>query len=258
MIEDKEVYQLIRDCEATSREYKITGKNLGSQIFRGISSLHWKNSPCVSVPNCRRQKLVFKEENIIPRYCFDCYKISIKPRTVVELLKLAILFNKLPLTDDNTRKCFVDIRPYTKGTYSGLIYYQSLQDAKDSLSSVREAVAEQISSNIEVSIKRGCSEFSEKYPEYGKLDSNYEPIMKYPDDWHEKEISFDSKGLTSEFSPLHFDSYDTTDDKEDFNKFEHFIMLHWLCYAATFGDDSYLKFTNISYAKIPNLRKPLI
>ena len=256
MIEDKEVNHLIRDCEAL-RENQFTGKPT-YQIFRGVSSLHWKNNPCVSVPNCKRQTLVFKEENIISRYCFDCYKISIKPRTVVELLKLTILFNKLPLADDNTRKCFVDTRPYTKSTYTGLIYFQSLQDAKDSLKPVTEAVAEQISSNIELSIKRGCSEFSEKYPEYGKLDSSYEPIMKYPDNWFEKEISFDTKGLTSELSPLNFDSYDTTDDKEDFTIAEHLIMLFWLCCAATFDDKSYLKFANISYAKIPNLRKPLI
>lgn len=245
MIEDKEISQLIRYCEESTK-YEMTGE-INNQVFRGVSPLHWKNNPCISVPHCDRQMLVFKEEKIIPKYCFSCYKITIKATTVIELLKLAIVFNQLTFADDNTRKCCVDRRDFAASRYVGLVYFQSLQEAKDNLDYVADAVAEQISPDIEVYIKRGCSGFPVAYPEYGEFDSNFEPVMKYPDEWLEKEKSFDEKGLTANMTPYSFDTYDLTNDNEDFTIVEHRKMLYWLCCAATFKDESYRKYTNSNY-----------
>ena len=38
--------------------------------------------------NCDRHKSIFEDHNVIPEYCFGCYKVQIEPRTVLELFKL--------------------------------------------------------------------------------------------------------------------------------------------------------------------------
>ena len=44
---------------------------------------------------CERHLAVFDRHRILPKYCFDCYKIPVEPRTVMELLKLLMIFEKL-------------------------------------------------------------------------------------------------------------------------------------------------------------------
>ena len=52
---------------------------------------------------------------IIPKYCFSCYKIQINLKTVVDLIKLFLIFDKIKLEKNNTRKCIVEIRNKIKG-----------------------------------------------------------------------------------------------------------------------------------------------
>ena len=44
--------------------------------------------------NCKRHFMVFNEFNIIPKYCFACYKIQIILRNVVDLIRLFFIFDK--------------------------------------------------------------------------------------------------------------------------------------------------------------------
>lgn len=250
MISNQEVSQFVKHCESSL--YVRLNNKLSHHIFRGISSLLWKNNPYTDAPNCMRQHLVFNEEKIIPKYCFDCYKIKIEPKTVIELLKLMLVFDRISLPDDNTRKCYVEFRPNVAGTYGGLIYFQALQDAKEALNFVTPIVTEQVSPDIQISIKRGCTDFSMAYPEYGELDSNNNPIMKYDEDWFKKETEFDTKGLTSHLSPLSFKHY----NKGEFGVIESQTIFSWLRYAATIGDASYRELTNLQLPIITNLKRP--
>ena len=43
--------------------------------------------------NCHRHEQIFHEHNVIPEFCFGCFKVQIEPRTVVELIKLFLLFD---------------------------------------------------------------------------------------------------------------------------------------------------------------------
>lgn len=255
MIEDEQIHRLIRASEAVTGQ-KLTGKPV-YQIFRGVSSLQWKNDPVVTTPNCARQKLLFKEEDIIAKYCFDCFKIVIKPRTIIELLKLATLFNELVFTDDNTRKCLVDTRPSTEHTYIGLIYFQSREDIEQYFDYVTDAVAQQISPDLIPTMKRGCSEFAARFPGFDKVEQGVEAAMDYPAAWTQKEANFETNGPVSTLAPLLFDSYNLKSNKSEFSNAEHLIILFWLCCAETFGDNSYHRFTDIKYYKIKQLIKPV-
>ena len=55
--------------------------------------------------NCKRHKAIFNEYNVIPEFCFGCFKVQIEPTTVVDLIKLFLVFDKIRLGNNNNRKC---------------------------------------------------------------------------------------------------------------------------------------------------------
>ena len=65
--------------------------------------------------NCHRHERIFHEHNIIPKFCFGCFKVQIEPRTVVELIKLFLLFDWIALEANNSRKCIVELRDGVPG-----------------------------------------------------------------------------------------------------------------------------------------------
>ena len=147
-----------------------------------------------------RNKLIFKECNIIPRDCFDCFKVVVELRNVVDLFKLMMIFERLDkplpgdtrkkflqLPDDNIRKCMVEIRPRVQSPYKGFIYCQDHAEAKQIRSMTESVVAEEISPECTVRIKRGCTEYELAFPEYTKLDSEWNPLMPYKEEWRSIE-----------------------------------------------------------------------
>jgi tetratricopeptide (TPR) repeat protein len=42
--------------------------------------------------NCERHHKVFNKANLIPKFCFSCFKIQIEPKNVLELIKLLLIF----------------------------------------------------------------------------------------------------------------------------------------------------------------------
>ena len=80
--------------------------------------------------NCKRHKKIFNNHDIIPEYCFGCYKVQIEPDNVIDLIKLYILFKNINLKNNNLRKCMIEFRPNISGRYKGLIYCDSLKDSE--------------------------------------------------------------------------------------------------------------------------------
>ncbi|MEE9411584.1 MAG: hypothetical protein V3V22_00890 [Methylococcales bacterium] len=189
---------------------------------------------------------------MIPKFCFDCYKIQIKPRNVVELFKLMVLFNQIKLPDDNTRKCYIEIRPQIAGSYSGLIYYQNLQEAKEAINGINTAVATQIAPNIAVQLKRGCSEFPLSYPDYGIFDDHNNPIMHYNEQWKAKEDYFDQNNLAEDCK---FSGH-STHHQNNYTQKDCRVMVNWVRYAATIGDSTFRDITKSSVARLPDLDRP--
>ena len=80
---------------------------------------------------CDRHFQVFNTFNVIPEYCFGCYKVQVEPRNVMELFKLHFVFDKLNLKNNNPRKCMLEMRPKVSGAYKGYIYCFSLSEANE-------------------------------------------------------------------------------------------------------------------------------
>ena len=218
------------------------------QFYRGAAPHTWQNQH----PNgCERHLRVFDQYNIIPEYCFDCYKVLIQPRTVVELFKLMVIFEKIKLPADNTRKCIVEGRENVSGTYKGFIYCRGIKEGRKILKILDKAVFREISKNIPVTLKRGCSEYAPAYPEYTQIDYGM-TRMKYKDEWQEYENLFDEKPFVSP-QPKMTGSYNSP----SFNLQDANVMLTWLIYAATIGDESYLKISDKTLEPYPNLKRPV-
>ena len=107
VISDEDVKCLFQNAWRVHGKHYDFKKPHGTQFFRGVDPLSWENQ---HPDGCKRHLSVFDEFNIIPKYCFNCYKVLIEPRTVVELFKLMMVIEELDLPGDNTRKCTLETR----------------------------------------------------------------------------------------------------------------------------------------------------
>lgn len=93
----------------------------------------------------------------------------IAPRTVVELFKLLMLFDKEILPGNNTRKCMTEGRPDCAGTYKGFVYARGMAEGKEIRRILRQLVTDEISTHFPVSLKHGCSEYAYAWPQFAEM-----------------------------------------------------------------------------------------
>jgi len=243
MITDEDVRHLFK--AKLAKQGKYGGDPNSLQIFRGKSSLLWKDQ---HPAGCFRHFTVFNNFGVIPKYCFDCCKVLIEPRTVVELFKLLMVFEMLELTNDNTRKCICESRDFCSGAYKGFIYCRGVEEANEIRGIVREMLSNEISPDVPVTLKRGCSEFERAYPGYDRIGSDV-VMMPYNKDWKVHEDFVDHNAV---FSSPDFNVGATA----PYGPSEIFATHYWLSYAATIGDTSYRVITGCAVPSIPQLRRP--
>ncbi len=196
-----------------------------TQIFR-------KNSENL---NCGRHFKVFNEFNVIPKYCFACYKIQINLKTVVDLIKLFFVFDKIKLKKNNIRKCIIEIRDKVQGNYKGYIYCNGISEAE----SIKRIIDDRITKeNIEInkiSLKHGCSEFYESYPKFERVNLNGEDEMKYNNKWEYFEKLIDLR----EPERIEADKKIWSKSIMGINLSDILIINNWISYAQIIGDESY-------------------
>ena len=170
---------LLRECKnlILKSEENITFNE--TQIFR-------KNTKNL---NCFRHFKVFNEFNIIPKYCFSCYKIQINLFTIIDLIKLYFIFDHIKLKNNNLRKCMIETRNQINGSYKGYIYCTGLEEAHDLNEKITVELNRVNLNNFKISIKHGCSEFYKSYPKFKSIDNE----MKYNEEWLIKENLIDSR-----------------------------------------------------------------
>ena len=181
--------------------------------------------------NCKRHFEVFNKFNIIPEFCFSCYKVQVEPRNLIDLIKLYIVFDKLNLNKNNSRKSFIEVRPNIGGAYKGLIYCTGLEEAEKIENLINPIIKTAINNETPISIKRGCSEFAISYPKFKDKKSN----MEYEKTWKEKENIIDKQQLNKEEIILN-------DTISGFTLNDFLIMKNWLMYAKKINDINYEKF----------------
>jgi len=146
-----------------------------------------------------------------------------------------MVMEKVDLPNDNTRKCMVENRKQVFGTYKGLIYCRSIEEGKEICELVQKVISAEISEKIPVALKRGCSEYATTYPAYAQIDQG-SAVMDYKEEWEEIENLADRE-LVINTQPCMNRKY----EPQTYSAADAQAMLGWLKYAATIGDESYLK-----------------
>jgi len=229
IITDQTVQQVYIQCQNILDSFGlINRKSSDTQIWRGVICKY----------NCPRYKKIFNTFKVIPEFCFDCHKVLVEPRTVIELFKLMLIFDELKLPKDNTRKCLVEVRPNISGTYKGLIYCSDIAESKQILKITQKIVGERISKDIPISVKRGCSEHLTVFPNFVHTDSMGQFQMKYNKEWRRYEHQTDKTFV--EHVKL---AWCETHNHSGLTLLDALIMKTWIAYAETIGDLDHLKIT---------------
>ena len=209
-----------------NKSFKII-KKYNKELVTDKIQVYRKNSVNL---NCDRHKAIFNKFNIIPKFCFGCYKIQIEPRSIIELIKLLVIFDKIKLNKNNTRKCMIEMRPNISGFYKGLIYCYGLKEANQTANYVKKIINENISSKLLVTVKRGCSEYPISFPNYKKINNFGDQPMNYNENWKSIEEKYDTLNsiklnkIIPSVSGLNFHDI--------------LIIQNWMDYAKGIGDSS--------------------
>ena len=227
-ISDNEIFNFYKECNhIVSSTFENLEFNL-SQIWR-------RNTHDL---NCSRHFDVFRNFNTIPEFCFECFKIQIELYSVTDLFKLYFIFDNLKLPNNRTRKCLIEMRKIGSGNYKGIIYCRGYDEAQFIKSLLDPIVCKNINKYTNVKIKRGCTEFSLKHPEFNNLSNTPEKFMKYNNDWKKSENIIDSKMPTK--NRLNQRTLNNSLNGISLNDF--LVMKNWLVYAKKIGDNEYKNF----------------
>ena len=188
--------------------------------------------------NCARHFDVFRNFSVIPEFCFECFKIQVELNSIIDLFKLFFVFDNLQLNNNRTRKCLVEMRTIGSGTYKGLIYCRGYDEASSIKDSIDEIINKNLNKRIKINLKRGCTEFAIKYPQYNKLNDSPDNFMKYNKEWKEKENIIDNK--IPKKNRVNQRILNNSLNGVTLNDF--LIMKNWLMYAKMVGDENYKKF----------------
>ena len=219
VISDEQAIGLFSKSESCINSFGLNIKTQLSQAYR-------RNSVDL---NCKRHKSIFNRHKIIPKFCFNCYKVQIEPKSIIELIKLFIIFDQLKLNKNNTRKCNVELRPEISGFYKGLIYCSDLQQANQIAAHLDKIIDQRIGSGLTSKIKRGCSEYAITFPDYKEINNSGTQLMSYIEDWkvieevHDREKPiYAEKGRRESLSGL--------------NLSDILVIQKWIDYAKGIGD----------------------
>ena len=176
--------------------------------------------------NCDYHHKVFNHINIIPKFCFNCFKVQIEPENVIDLIRLFFIFDDLNLPKNNQRKCMVEFRNQVAGLYKGMIYCSSLEEAKKILEDLRPILQRNL--KFKASIKRGCSEFYNSFPSYNIIESDKKNYMTYNQDWEKIEENLKIK--------KNFNTIKLNNSIPGLSISDVLIIIQWLNYAKIVGD----------------------
>ena len=181
--------------------------------------------------NCKRHMKIFETKNIIPEFCFGCFKVQVEVATVIDLIKVTSLFYKFDFEENLTKKTMIEMRPNIAGYYKGYIYCKGLDQAKAVKYVLDLGLNEVFGEKTISKIKRGCSEYPLRIPDYGNIAKKPEDMMSFPQEWKKIEELFDQNELME------------PDQNQKASLIEYclsdfYIIQKWIDYAKGIGDKS--------------------
>ncbi len=220
-ISDEAVHSLLYKFGATLSRFPISTNEDLSQAFRRDSANL----------DCERHFKVFNEFGVVPKHCFGCFKVQIETSSVLDLIKLYLIFDRVDPSEGKTRKCMIEMRPEFSGLYKGFVYCSEFEEATTLARSVHRVLvgAMGVGDGISVTVKRGCSEYGLMFPEYKTLPDNDQLCMDYPSQWAQIEAEYDGRWpnrLLAKRGPT----------KNGFTLSDVLTINNWISFAKGAGD----------------------
>ena len=229
-INDYSIMKLYLDLDKIASKYISDKSYTAQQIFR-------RNNIDL---NCGRHMKIFKKSNIIPEYCFGCFKIVIELDKIIDLIKLVLIFDQAEFLEGIERKCIIEKRSGEtfssgkKNLYKGIIYFSSILELKKVQNKITELLNITIGKTAVISSKRGCTEFSYSYPKYKEIKNNLSEMMKFDPRWKKNEEIFDNQNFIDGKEKKIFKQ--KTLNKISLN--DYLIIHNWIEYAKSINDKS--------------------
>ena len=217
------INNVLEKSEKVFQESNITFNYAETQIYR-------RNKINL---NCDRHFGIFNKYNIIPKFCFSCYKLQINVN-VLDLTKLYFYFNNLNLEKNNIRKCMIELREKVLGNYKGYLYANSIDEAQNLKEIIKNDLINYEINFEKIEIKHGCTEYYEQYELYKNIQEDVTDKI-YQKGWYKIEKDFDEKKFNIENKKEKI--YDSTLNK--FNLSDFLIIKNWFIYANIINDYSY-------------------
>lgn len=184
------------------------------------------NTPWLHIKQAHKKRcgldshVIFNYYGFIPRRCQECWKIVVSPRTLRELFALKKIEEQLDLP----AKCGIEVRDYTPRLYGGYFYTCSLEEGRDVYKIVRKAVNEGISPEVNVILKRGCTEM--------EMEVGPSPF------WVVTKKNRELEEIIEERVEDYSVSFSSPPDY-----MEAHIKKYWVNWAYSHGDETYLDYT---------------
>jgi len=217
------------------RQHGIVGKThkvdtATGKIMPVLSAGHDTSTPWVHVKqdperDCDRYEIIERVFGFIPTLCLACWKVVVRPKTLLELFKLYNLQVGMNEKEDVACKCGIEIdRPYVHALYGGYFYCHEKESGLERYSQVRKLVDEQMGKHVPIILKRYCTEYELKYG-----DSKGYKQPKAAKTWEELMDKYFVSGPKSTQQPQI-----TVAD----------VMERWIRHAEINGDETVLMFNN--------------
>ena len=132
----------------------------------------------------------------------------------------------------------IELRPNVSGKYKGLVYCSTIEESKIIFSKLTEVLNKNINANINCKIKKGCTEYTFKYPNYDNLKDD---AMIYNSEWEKYENLIDQQNPDLLFEKI------TRPTIKGLSLCDALVIRNWLAYAKLIGDESYTKITNQNF-----------
>jgi tetratricopeptide (TPR) repeat protein len=221
--------------------------NYGLELRTELSQTYRSNAVDL---NCKRHMSIFNDHDIIPEFCFGCYKVQVEPRSIIDLIKLYVVFDQIELNENNTRKCMVELRPEVPGFYKGLIYCSGLKQANQIAEYLNSFIKGNIGSGLSAKIKRGCSEYPISFPDYKEINNSGPQLMNYIEGWKVIEDDHDRKKPIKVRENL-------KPSLSGLNLRDVLIIRKWFDYASGIGDSSahLINYDAVQYPEVYSLAK---
>jgi len=118
-------------------------------------------------------QILFKFMDVIPSFCLNCWKVVVRPNTLDEVFQL----HDMMLGWNRSSKIGIEVRAYVQSLYGAYFYNNSLEEGNECLEFVKEQVHSKINPEIDVHLKRYCTEFELRHGDSDKYKQRPEDLI---------------------------------------------------------------------------------